>query len=349
MAAPALSDLSSAAISLISAADAAGGGVLVYGRNDEVLWVNEGQRLLMPCTDYNDETYSSLFWKVLNAGMIGNRNAAIDPQGWLQYSNATRKNSPSLNFINTYPWGKMYVSQMVIDNGISIQARIDIRKIGIDYIVCDDSAGVDVAIALQTIKNRQYLQSLLDYLSIAVCLLDRSGGIICSNSSFDEFISEETHLIRDAQYRIHAIDQYDDMVFRQVIENAAAGSVGSMIVPLRSASSAILAAVSAGSVSGTAVLAVSRFGEDAESLAESIRQAFGITPAEADTMANIGLGRSVSQIAEDRNGAEKTVYNQIQRIRASLKRSNFAADDLASIAGLVVRIAAITRPPGRNH
>lgn len=349
MAAPALSDLTSQAIGLISAADAAGGGVLVYGRNDEVLWANEGQRLLMPCSDYNDETYSSLFWKVLNAGMIGNKTAPIDPQGWLQYSNATRKNSPSLDFVNRYPWGQMLVSQVVLDNGMSIQARIDIRKAGIDQLSGSDGTGVGFSLALQMVRERKWFQSALDSLSIGVCLLDRGGAVICSNTSFDEFLSGETHLIRDEQCRIRAIDRYDDMVFRQVVENAASGSVGSMIVPLRSASDALVAAISAGTVFGTAVLAVSRFGEDTASLAESIRQAFGLTPAEADTMANIGLGRSVSQIAEDRNGAEKTVYNQIQRIRSGLNRSKFAAHDLASIAGLAVRIAAITKPPTRSH
>lgn len=348
MAAPALSDLNSSAISLISAADAAGGGVLVYGRNDEVLWANEGQRLLMPCTDYRDETFPSLFWKVLNAGMVGNKLAINNPSEWLASEIASRRVNQSLDSINTYPWGKMLFSQMSLDNGIIVQTRIDVKRAGIDCLSSSNCVGIGVPLALQILKERKQFQSLLNSLSIAVCLLDRGRVSICSNSSFDELLLEGAHLLRDEEGRVHAADHYDDMVFRQVVESAAAGSVDSMILPLRSANGAVVAAISAGTVSGTAVLVVSRFGEDAASLAESIRQAFGITPAEADTMANIGLGRSVSQIAEDRNGAEKTVYNQIQRIRSNLKRSKFAADDLASIAALVVRIAAITRHPSRN-
>ncbi|WP_376957720.1 hypothetical protein ABNQ39_11365 [Azospirillum sp. A26] len=323
--------------------------MLVYGRNDEVIWASDGQRKLMPCSDYVSETYSSLFWKVLDAGMVGNKLAFNDPSGWLEAAIKTRKNSPNLDFINTYSWGRMLISQIILDNGISIQARLDITKSGIDSIIGHDGAGFGVSLALNIINDREKYQSVLNSLSISLALVGKSAQVIYKNSSFSDLLDVGDHVRIDEIGCIYAADPYDDMVLRQVIENAAVGAVDSMILPLRSRTAPVLAAVSAGSIPGTAVVAISRFGEDAASLCNSIRQAFGISPAEAETMVGIGLGRSVSQIANQRNGAEKTVYNQIHRVRESLRRSKFAVDDLVGIARLVTKISAISRPPGQQR
>lgn len=342
--------LSAPAIDLIRASDEAGGAILIYSPTDEIVGVNDAQRALMPCSNYIGETYSSLFWKVFAAGFSGAKLAQADPQSWLEGAIASRRNSPNLDFVNEYSWGKMLVSHLRLDDGTSVQARIDLKKCGIEKYFTGEGAGLGVMWALQMRQDIRNLQSALDSLAIAVGLVDLNGQLLHSNASFSDMLSVNDGLVQNQEGKIFSLDIYDDIVLQQAIKNVSGGYLASSLAPLRRVSAPpLIMAVTAGEVPGTAVLAISRFGEDHESLVTSIRQALGVTPAEAEVIAGIGTGQSVAEVAASRNVTEKTTRNQVQNLRRALTGSRFAVGDLAGIASLVTKIAAVSRPNGLKH
>ncbi|MCW2244869.1 hypothetical protein M2352_000460 [Azospirillum fermentarium] len=346
-----LDALPSSAFDLVREADRAGAAVIVYDNDDRIVWVSDGQRTLMPCSDYADETYKSLFWKVLNAGMIGTRSAMADPAAWLEGAIAARRTSPNLDFTNIYPWGRMLVSHLRLDSGISVQARLSLKSTGICKYFGDPDIGLGVMWALRVQRHMHNMQSALNSLSIAIGLVDASGRLFNSNASFNEMLAACDGFMLTEDGDIKAIDVCDDLVLEQAVANVAEGLQPATYIPIRRSSQPpLIVAVSAGDLPGTAVLVVSRFGEDCASIASSLQQAFNMTPAEAEVAAGIGAGQSVADIAAARGVAEKTTYNQVRGVRSALRRSRFAVDDLAGIANLVTKIAAITSPgKGRKH
>ncbi len=342
----AVADFPSPAIDLVRATDHAGGAVLVFDASDHIVWANAAQRTLMPCSTYEpDETYESLFWSLLKAGRNGNKAARENPQAWLAKAVAARQCSPNMNFVNVYPWGRMIVSHLRLDDGRSVQSRIDYTSSGIAQFFPDFDGGVGVLWALKMQQRMRSLQTALDALSVAVGLVDASGRVLHRNASLDDLLIVGDGLLLDEGGRLAATDDCDGLVMAQALENVAAGILPHLFVPLRRRHAPpLMMAVSRGDVEGTAVVALSRFGEDQAELALTIRQALGITPAEAEVISGISTGMSVSEIAAARGVTEDTAYKQIKSVRATMRRSRFAANDLAGIASLVAKIAAISLP-----
>lgn len=338
-----VAEMPATALDLVRATDEAGGAILVFDAQDHILWANDGQRTLMPCSTYGtEETYESLFWTLLKSGCVGNKAAFADPQSWLNSAIIVRQCSSNLNFINIYPWGRMIVSLLRLDDGRSIQSRIDYKASGIARFLPEFDGGVGVLWALKMQERMRSLQTALDSLSVAVGLVDASGRLMHSNASLGDLLAAGDGLGVNEAGMMTATDPCDGIVLAQALENVARGAVAHQFVPLRRRRGApLMMAVSRGDTDGTAVIALSRFGEDQAELASTVRQALNITPAEAEVISGIGTGMSVSEIAAARGVTEDTAYKQIKSVRAVMKKSRFGANDLAGIASLVTKIAAI--------
>lgn len=342
-----LPPLPSHAIDLIQSAENAGGAVLVFDREDRIIGANQEQRRIMPCNAYGpDDTYGSLFWSLHRAGLTGNKGAKADPEAWLANTIAARHSSPNLDFVNSYPWGRMLVSHLRLDDGTSIQARLDMKASGIDRYFGDYDAGLGVMLAVRVQREMRGLQSALNNLGLAVALVDSAGTPIHQNVSFGELLEAADGLTLASDGSVMALDGCDDLVLRQTLEHVATGAVPSCHVPLRrSGGSPLIMAVSAGTLPGTAVLAVARDGEDDREIAAVLMRAFDLSPVEAEVLAALGAGLSVKEIAQRRGVTEGTTYLQVKAVKVALERFEFAATDLATLASLVTRIAAITRAP----
>lgn len=343
-----IAELPTPAVDLIAATDGAGGAVMVFDADDRIVWANPAQRSLMPCGDYDtDETYESLFWKLLETGLNGSESAKRDPKSWLTAAIMTRRYCPNLNFINKYRGRATFVSHLRLDDGTSVQARLDIEKAGLEGFL-NEFGGSGILFALRCKEHIESLQSSLDGVSLAVAIVDTAGGIVLQNASFRDLIAKEDGLRISQTAGIVATDQYDDLILSQSIRNATSGAVASAIVPIRRpAGRPLLAAVTGGDRPGTATIVLSRFGEDEGEMIAQIRRTLGTTPAEAEIAYAVGSGQSIAEIAESRETTEATVYTQLKRIRAVLRDSQIAPADLAGIAALVTRVAAITRPASK--
>lgn len=334
------------------AANEAGAAILIFDPEDRIIAANDEQRRVMPCCRYEEmDTYSSLFWSALSNGMTGNASAKHDPKTWLHDAIAARRCSPNLDFINSYAWGKMLVSHYRLDDGTSIQARLNMRSIGMDkYFEGNDGAfGISRILTLRNEIN--YLERSLDSIGVSVALVDKEGRVFHANASFNDLISLNDGLVCWPGGGISALDALDDMVLRQALQNVTSGAVQTAYVPVRrSQGDPLVLSLTPGETRGTAIVAALRFGEDLSEVSRTLQQAFGLSSSEAEVLAGVGVGRSVEFVAEQRNVATKTIYQQIYGAKKSMKKSRFAAPDLPGIARLVAGIAAITRAPtGRKH
>ncbi|MDW7555421.1 hypothetical protein D9623_33825 (plasmid) [Azospirillum brasilense] len=340
-------DIPSAASALIEAASEIGGAVVMYTHDDRIAWANDAQRRLVPDLRYDaSETYATIFWRMLETGRIGNTMAARNPQQWLDFAVATRHSMANMEFVNTYPWGQMLVSQLRLDNGVSIQARVDLAIAGVDRYFNAPAVGVGVVMAAKAQREMKTFQATLDGLELGLALVNRSGSIIHANGSMRDLIEQRDGLEEAANRSLCACDQCDDMVLQQAIEAAAERPIRTpVLLPIRrlNGRSPHLLAVSSGASPGTAVVVVSRFGESIDDIASALQQAFNLTAAEAQVTARLGAGMSIAEISQERGVSEGTVYNQVKAIKASLRRSSFAAKGLHDISALVMKVAAIAR------
>lgn len=339
-----IAELPTPAVDLITATDGAGGAVMVFDANDRIIWANPAQRTLMPCGNYDvDETYESLFWKLLESGLNGNSKAQIDPRAWLAAAVMTRRCSPNLNFVNKYRGRNNFVTHLLLEDGTSIQARIDVDSAGLtDFL--GEFGGSGITFALRCKERMDVFRKSLDSISLAIAVVDAHGHLLLQNASFREMIEKDDALRISEAAGLTTIHSDDGVTLYEAIRKAANGATQSTIVPiLLPDRDPDLMTVAPGPRPGTATLILSRFGEDEQAIISQIRQTLGTTPAEAEVAYAIGAGRSVAEIAELRNTSEATVYTQLKHIRAALRATKVASADLAGIAALVNRVAAITR------
>lgn len=331
--------------------NAAGGAVVVFDGQDRILYANDEQRKLMPCCEYGSaDTYSTLFWSALKFGYTGNPNAKTDPEGWLVRAIGARLNSQNMDFVNRYNWGAMLVSHFRLENGVSIQARLDMCKTGLDHYFTGPSSQIGVMRAIRLREEILGLESALDSLGLAVALIGYNKKILHANSSFKEMLSKEDGLTSSPMgEEIIATDLCDEFVFQQAVDNVASGALDSTYVPVRRRRhDPLILAISAAATPGAAIVAAARFGEDVKAINTALREALGFSIAEAEVVTGIGQGKSVNQVALDRGVSEGSTYQHLHKVRKRLKHSSFAAPDMAGIASLVTGIAAITRVQSRR-
>jgi DNA-binding CsgD family transcriptional regulator len=329
---------------LAEAAASLGGGIVIFDAEDRVLWANQEQREQWPCFQFRPEdTYKDLIYALVRHGFNGNPLAAENPRLYAETASCARRHT-DMDFINVYPAGRMLVSHLRLDGGMSMQARVAVKATGMERYFDGAQNWLGVVWASKISEAFRGLQSALDAVGLAVGLVDQAKRLIHANAAF-RLLAERGDGILETEDGIRAADRYDHIVLAQAVLAACAGRKEPAIVPLRrpGAGDPHLLAVSPGASAGTAVLAVAAFGEDQEEIRSALGRTFDLTPAEAHVTALLGAGLSVREIADARSVDPGTAYNQVKGIKARLRRSGFAAAGLGDITSLVMRIAAITR------
>lgn len=338
---------------IANATDIAGGAVIVFNDMDHIVAANAEQRRIMPCCSYgHDDTYRSLFWSALHSGMTGNPAARRSPAEWLEDAVAARRCSPNLDFVNSYSWGEMLVSHMRIENGFSIQLRLNMRSTGVSQFFKEDGQmcfGVLRAICLQNEIN--ILRNALDSIGIAVAMTDGCGRLLHSNASFSDFVGIGDGLVDDGSNGLRATDPCDNLVLQQGLENVASGALPVAYVPIRRRKGdPLIVSVSAGNSVGTTVLAVPRFGEDLAEINSALKQALGMSASEADAMSGLVKGETTEELMSRRMITKGTAYRLVDDAKKRLEKSGFSAPDKSRIVSLVTGLAAIIRAPSvRKH
>ncbi|WP_147395139.1 helix-turn-helix transcriptional regulator [Azospirillum cavernae] len=345
---PLPSDLNLDAILFIRASQPLGGAVLVYSPTDQIIWANGSQRRIAPVSDYTSETHESLFWKLLEAGLIGNRVAVANPADWISNVRIARRLNTGLDWISEYPSGRMSVSHRLYGDGTCVQSRVCIQTSGVENYINTKIRGNSFEEMLTVNDFLNNMHCSLNLLDLAVGIFDVNMNRFHLNDSFIDLISSETSMMFDDFGRIRATDPDDCAKLDCAVSSAATLQDFYKVLPLSYSGGVHFASISSGQSLGTAIIVISRFGEDDAAIASALERALGLHPAEARVAALIGSGLGPGEIARRRSTSEATVYTQIRNIKDKLRGTKFAAGDLTSLAALVFKISAITRAKMRK-
>lgn len=334
-------DLSPEAVNFLRSSEAANAAILMYDRADRVVWANHAQMQLAPVSDYENETHSSLFWKMLSAGLISNRYANEKPAEWLEKAKVSRRINDSLNWFSECASFRMLATNRIFEDDVLIQARVKLDVLGVERYIGTKEFPMDMVSIISNQKNMELMTSALDSFDIAICLIGSDKVPIHSNESFKELMTKGDILSFDKYPFISAVKDADNAVIQEKIELALLNRNYQSIFPLSSFHGTQLASLSSGNVPGTAVLVVSRFGEDEDHIVKALENALGLSPVEAQVALLVGTGMSPEQIAKQRSRSIDTIYTQIRNIKSKLKGANFFIRDISSLASLVVKLSAI--------
>lgn len=330
---------------IVRATDSAGGAVIVFSPDDQVLLTNPQHRELMPCGDYEaGETYESLFWKLLAAGRNGNPAAKKDPIGWLARAKGSRINSANMDFVNIYDGQKFLVSHHRLDDGTSVQARLSMAATGLESYFSGVEANLGVTRAIRLRNEIRNLEAALDSLGLAVAIVDQRGSLLHANASFADMLDDQDGLTDHTGHGVVACDEHINIMFQQAVRHVANKLQPQTFVPIRRRRGETLCmAVSPGYSHGTAILAIARFGEDFTEVTTALKQVFGLTPAESEVIASVGLGQALPEVAGSRGVEMGTIYRTIDNAKKRFRAKQIISPDLPVISNLVTGIQAITR------
>lgn len=349
VASPLPSGVSDATASLIESADRVDGSVILFDAQDKIVWVNERQRTLMPCTDYVNQTYSSLFWSALKNGLVGNALAASRPQMWLEFSALERATRRLSQTVNRYAWGDMALTHRRFDDGTSIQIRF--ATSGADA----DSPERLLLDAVEARREATSLRHALDNLDVGVGVIDGTGLPAHSNASLENILSQDMGLLVGDKGRIKPAHPEDHSLWQSALAMAAAGyAPTTMMLPSGDEPPLLVVTVFPGAHAGTAiVLAAPLRPGFTQSHIDGLSEAFGMPPDEAAVMMKLASGQSLQEIASqlraERDGNVVSPFSNVANVRHTLRRHNLTAESQAQIAALVLRVAAITRVPTARY
>ncbi|WP_188262200.1 helix-turn-helix transcriptional regulator [Azospirillum tabaci] len=331
---------------MISTAEEFDGAVLIYSPDDAVSWVNHAQVMAFPCSDYLKETYASLFWNVLNSGAMVSAEINRDPVSYLARKTIERRVKERLQWVGAYQHGHMAVSNLCLPDGTCVQVRVGLPSLSVEQYLPTADGGEDLFEIAKLRRALVGLSSALDALDLAVALCRDDGVLIHGNASFNEAVVVGDGVCLDEAGHVTAVMREAGPELRTVVAAVVANRQPQTIFLRRHKGDPLLMAIAPGALERTVILVVARFGDDAESVAASLRAAFGLPDAQAHVAALIGAGLSPESIGALRGSSPRTVYNQINGkdgMKARLRQKEFAADDLSAISKLVGKIAAMSR------
>ncbi len=348
-ASPLPSGLSDATASLIESADRVDGSVILFDAQDNIVWVNERQRALMPCTDYVNQTYSSLFWSALERGLVGNALAVSRPQMWLEFSALERATRRLSQTVNRYSWGDMALTHRRFDDGSSIQIR---------FATGGADAESPERLLLEAVAARREATSLryaLDSLDVGIGITDKYGRPLHANSALQNILKQDLGLMLADDGRVVPMHPEDFQVWQSALVMAAAGYAPSVLMLPNGDEPPLLAlTIFPGAHKDTVVvLAAPLRGGFNQSHIDGLSEAFGIPPDQAAVMAKLASGLSLQEIAAQRrsetSGNVISPFYNVAGVRHTLRHHQLTADNQAQVAALVLKVAAITRAPMARH
>jgi DNA-binding CsgD family transcriptional regulator len=200
------------------------------------------------------------------------------------------------------------------------------------------------------IGNGQLLESAIHHLPFGIMVVDANRKVRATNRAGKDILQTGDALV-ERQNGLRAVERRDDERFTQVLAEATAvrsNPVWSRCVRLsrRSGKSAYTAIVSAlfeavdvGSTveSRTALIIITDPDrERASGLGKMLQQAFGLTPAEAQTALLVGSGLCPQDAADQLGLTVGTIRSQLKSIFAKVEISR-----QSELASIVTRLALL--------
>lgn len=329
------SDLGDAAVVLIDNAARLDGAVVLFDDSDNIVWANARQREILPCSSYVGETYEGLFWSAYHAGFLGNAGAREHPTAFLSLA-AIERRAEFAQTINEYPrLGRVALTHRRFA-GYSLQLRFPI-----DQVDTSDPEGVLMAAVIAT-RDAAAMRYALDRVSTGVIIVDGQSRLLYRNAAGEELARQGRLLSGDG---ILCPPQAAEWASWFSALEAAISGAWAPVILLSGGGGGLHTAVSfgPGKNPGTAILLISPLEARVAPDIGAGLTALGLSRSEASVLQLLAMGRTVEEIARQRDGAEKTVHIHLGNARRKLRVHELAADSHVQLANLVLAIAAITR------
>jgi len=327
----------SAAI-LIDSAAKLDGAVILFDHDDNVVWVNDRQRQILPCSDYNEETYEGLFWRAFHAGFLGNAGARERPAEFLALA-AIERRAAFAQTVNEYAGlGRVALTHRRLSSGHSIQLRFPI-----DNVDASDPEAVLMAAVIAT-RDAAAMRYALDRVATGVVILDDASRLLYANAAAHEIVDQGALVLDGAMLRPTNPDDWG-LWFRG-LDSAKAGERAPVMM-LRDAEGSVAAAITfgPGHHPDTALGLVARLDAPMSADVAAALSRLGLSKSQAGVLELLAVGRTVEEIARQRGGSEKTVHIHLGDARKRLRANDLVVDSHVQLANLVLAIAAITRAP----
>ncbi len=322
---------------LIESAARLDGAILLFDRDDRVVFANERQRERFACCDYDKRTYSEFFWGMHACGMLGSAAARSDPASFLAVTLVERANVPKAHTFYEYPGlGLSTVSNRHLDNGMGLQLRHLVGSI--------DASDPDIVLmkALQAQRDLEALKLALNSLDVGVAIVDRQGAVLYRN----EGLADVPLLIR-RNGTLAPIWPGDVAGWRQAVAGCAGGAIAKAFLRDRDGAVVAVAAMCPGQHAGTIVIRAALLKVALQPGAAEWLGDLGVRASEVQALDLVLQGCSTDEVGALLHRDAKTVNGQLARARGALRSRDLIVDGQNQLLTLAMRMSAVTRAPGR--
>ncbi|SMH56707.1 helix-turn-helix transcriptional regulator [Azospirillum agricola] len=322
-----------------SAADDMGGAFFAYDVDDIVLANGPGQRLY-PDADWTGPVpFDECFWYGLRVGATQDQRIAANPDFHLQTVKAFRSISPAFRFQRRYGGTLFDRHHVRLDARWNAQLWLpvqDERRMS-EFTLTPRSTAVDLQRHSVQERALARLMALVDGMGVCVGVVNAAGRMVDYTPSMVSFLSEANGLYLDEHDVLTCTSPPVTERLRASIAQIALGRLPATMVsvPVSGAAPLQVGLLASSPGDPCAIVAVSH-SDDSDRFAEILREAYGLTPAEAEVAIQIGAGVQIDEIVAASGRSRHTVKAQVD----SAKRK-IGADRQHALAHLLTKAAAI--------
>lgn len=334
------SELGDSAATLIHGAASIDGAILVFDADDNIAWVNDRQRALMPCSEYIGRSYSQLFWEAHGAGYLGHAAARKNPGAWLEIAIVERSTSIFTQTVNEYAGvGRVVMSNRRLESGWTIQ----IRHPAGDVDFQDPEAVLFQAVSAT--RDAMALRKALDRQSVGVGILGRGSRLIYANGALRDIVAGAVGLASSAGQSVGPVHPDDAAAWAAALTHALCGGDSRVVLRTRGGRVALAATLTVGEQQDTAIILAASLRQHLPASAAAWLEEMGLRAGELDVIGMLLGGNSTQAIAARRGSTQGTVQAQIGHARTALRHRAFLVDGPGQIVALALQLSAITRAP----
>lgn len=298
--------------------------VALYDENDNIIFTNPEYRRIYKYADFSvPQTYDSVTWKVVEAGLVDDHVFLSDPQAWLRGAHNFRSGHRLAQYIVHHNTGRTYLAHHQLIEGVGkIAIRFDFTKKIISNEMREDFHDCNFDI-FHSRRSRINFHHNTKFPSAVVSI---TGKLIDANKEFMDIIERDDGVsILSGRLSIDSLSC--NRTFYEILErtsNTSGKSSGDVIkiprkdgkkiyiISIRPLRASMLSSIS--EVRGASL--VSFMDPDFQPTIdpEIVQKIFDLTAAEARVAVSIAHGSDLAEIALSHNVSVGTVRNQLKVI-----------------------------------
>lgn len=312
--------------------------MIIFRPDDGIAYASGGAVRRYPfLTTSPGSTFATLFWGIVDSGMLDGADLRMAPSDHLQMASAVRRANDVLDFTKTYRGARLICQHRRLPSGWSAQLRVNIEGLRIA-----GEAPVSVVDAIERSRETTRLSAALNRLPIGVLYADRTGCLRWRNAAAADVLAAGAGLGKLGQPILFA-DAAAQTAFSDAVQ-AVFRTRATAYVLLPVAGQQRLASVAPASYSDEVLVLIAPEKPGDEEL-DGALAALGLSPAERRIATAVGHGQSPAEVGVSTGKSRDTVRCQLKGIYKKLGLNMGVASQrgLARLIGQVTSISGFSR------